>query len=150
MIEEYQMRKRSKAMKEYAAKMKIEPREWKREELREFDGKDAEKPVLVGVDGDVWNVWRGRDFYGEGAAYNAFAGRDATRLLVKYIIEDAEDDGEPLSAMDSETLNGWKDLFRSKYDNVGPLLNSAKDVLPELITTSMVVLSCGNRAFIDL
>merc|ERR1711933_493882 len=121
-VDDYRMKERVKAMKAYAAKMKLEPREWKREELKPYDGKDPQKPVLIGVDGEVWNVWRGRDFYGDGAAYNAFAGRDATRLLAKYIIDEAEDDGEPLSAMDLDTLNGWKELFRGKYDNVGTLV----------------------------
>jgi len=101
--------------------MRLEPREWRPEELGAFDGSDPGRPILIAVDGEVFNVWRGRDFYGQEGAYNAFAGRDATRLLAKYIVNDDEDDGQPLNSMDIETLNGWKDLFRSKYDCAGSL-----------------------------
>ena len=47
--------------------------------------------------GEVFNVWRGWDFYGHGAPYNSFAGRDATRFLAKQIISQEEDDGQPLT-----------------------------------------------------
>merc|ERR550525_410661 len=103
--------------------MKLEPRVWHLEELKEFDGKDENKPILIGVDGEVYNVWRGRDFYGSQGAYNAFAGGDATRLLAKYIVDKAEDDGQPLNSMEIDQLNSWKELFRYKYDNVGTLEN---------------------------
>eukprot|EP00927_Polykrikos_kofoidii_P026354 TRINITY_DN23495_c0_g1_i3.p1 TRINITY_DN23495_c0_g1~~TRINITY_DN23495_c0_g1_i3.p1 ORF type:complete len:139 (-),score=26.11 TRINITY_DN23495_c0_g1_i3:37-417(-) len=51
-----------------------------------------------------------------------FAGRDATRLLAKQLLDDSEDDGAPLTSEELETMRGWKDLFAFKYDDVGPLV----------------------------
>eukprot|EP00438_Fugacium_kawagutii_P024458 Skav202131 [mRNA] locus=scaffold1980:297987:310124:- [translate_table: standard] len=52
--------------------------------------------------GEVFNVWRGRDFYGAqaGGPYGVFAGKDATRYFAKQIVSLEEDDGQPLTAED--------------------------------------------------
>ena len=43
----------------------IEPREtWRESELKQYDGTDYDGPILLGADGKVFNVWRGRHFYG--------------------------------------------------------------------------------------
>eukprot|EP00913_Durusdinium_trenchii_P032514 g30440.t1 len=57
-------------------KMHLPKREWRVEEL---------ELILIGVDGEVFNVWRGRDFYGAEGPYGVFAGKDATRYFAKQI-----------------------------------------------------------------
>ena len=53
----------------------IEPRElWREEELQAYDGIDEIGPILMAVKGDVFNVWKGRNFYGKGGEYNIMAG----------------------------------------------------------------------------
>ena len=55
---------------------------FRREELEAYDGTDPGLPVLLGVDGEVFDVTDiGYHFYGPGAGYHVFAGRDATRPL---------------------------------------------------------------------
>eukprot|EP00928_Gymnodinium_smaydae_P011146 TRINITY_DN14150_c0_g2_i5.p1 TRINITY_DN14150_c0_g2~~TRINITY_DN14150_c0_g2_i5.p1 ORF type:complete len:152 (-),score=32.48 TRINITY_DN14150_c0_g2_i5:184-639(-) len=108
---------------ELERKMRLEPREaWKKEELAAYDGNDPEKPILVGIDGRVFNVWRSRHLYGGNGAYQALTGRDATRLLAKGILDDSEDDGEPLTADELDAMRNWKEYFGEKYDDVGPLV----------------------------
>mmetsp|Transcript_3855 Transcript_3855/g.9250 ORF Transcript_3855/g.9250 Transcript_3855/m.9250 type:complete len:156 (+) Transcript_3855:50-517(+) len=104
-------------------KMHVDPRDWYEADLQPYDGSDPEKPLLVGIDGEVFNVWRGWDFYGHGAPYNSFAGRDATRFLAKQIISQEEDDGQPLTREELENMQNWKEYFRFKYDAAGKLLS---------------------------
>ena len=35
--------------------------------------------LLVGIEGEIFDVEKGKDFYGEGKTYHCFVGRDATR-----------------------------------------------------------------------
>ncbi|CAK0911971.1 unnamed protein product [Prorocentrum cordatum] len=109
LLEEKRANRRRKEWQELVARMRVEPRQWRAPDLLEYNGQDPQKPLLIGVDGEVFNVWRGRDFYGAGGPYGSFAGRDATRLLAKYIVDDAEDDGEPLTAEELDTLQSWKE-----------------------------------------
>ena len=67
---------------------------------------------MIGVDGDVFNVRRGLGINSPGGRLRALAGRDATRLLAKSAADEADDDGQPLSALELVTLNGWKVCFR--------------------------------------
>eukprot|EP00930_Biecheleria_cincta_P079304 TRINITY_DN67097_c0_g1_i1.p1 TRINITY_DN67097_c0_g1~~TRINITY_DN67097_c0_g1_i1.p1 ORF type:complete len:186 (+),score=24.24 TRINITY_DN67097_c0_g1_i1:32-559(+) len=122
LIADYLAAKRAKKYQELVAKMHLESREWRVGELQAYDGGDAEKPILIGVNGDVFNVWRGRDFYGADGPYNEFAGRDATRLLAKHIVDPSEDDHQPLTTSEREEMQNWKDYFKHKYEHVGTLV----------------------------
>lgn len=47
------------------------------EELKAHDGNDEGKPILLGMNGDVFDVTeKGRQFYGKGAGYQVFSGKD--------------------------------------------------------------------------
>jgi membrane-associated progesterone receptor component len=104
----------------------IEPREtWTEAELLQFDGTtdDATGPLLFAASGTVFNVWKGRHFYGPGCEYHIFAGRDATRLLAKSKLEEEtpEERSVPLSIAERATLEGWYWIFKNKYDVCGKL-----------------------------
>jgi hypothetical protein len=46
------------------------------EELARYDGVVSKgSPILIGVDGTVFDMTLGKDFYGPGGPYEAFAGR---------------------------------------------------------------------------
>eukprot|EP00546_Thalassionema_frauenfeldii_P008830 CAMPEP_0178910340 /NCGR_PEP_ID=MMETSP0786-20121207/9043_1 /TAXON_ID=186022 /ORGANISM="Thalassionema frauenfeldii, Strain CCMP 1798" /LENGTH=209 /DNA_ID=CAMNT_0020582581 /DNA_START=96 /DNA_END=721 /DNA_ORIENTATION=+ len=112
-------------MAERARLAYIEPKEeWTEDELRVYDGnKDPDGPILIAADGVVYNVWKGRNFYGPGGEYAIFAGRDATRLLAKFRTEEEDEESlkKPLTVAERATLQGYVYTFREKYEPVGKL-----------------------------
>lgn len=51
-------------------------------ELSAYDGTDPNKPVLLAMDGYVYDISRGRDqYYAPGKPYHMLAGNDASALL---------------------------------------------------------------------
>ena len=80
-------------------------------------------PILLAVDGTVYNVYKGRNFYGPGGEYAIFAGRDATRLLAKGKLDEETDaeQQQPLNIAERAVLATWIYTFQNKYDIVGPL-----------------------------
>jgi predicted heme/steroid binding protein len=48
--------------------------------LGEFDGKNENLPVYIGIKGLVFDVSARRDLYGPGGMYAIFAGKDVTRV----------------------------------------------------------------------
>jgi len=97
-------------------------------ELRVFNGNDPKTPILIGVQGRVYDVSRGAQFYGPGGAYGNFAGRDASRALAKHSFEETmfSDEPDPLTDLtpaEGETLREWQGHFEGKYDHVGFLVH---------------------------
>ena len=163
----------------------IEPREWwTLQDLAPYDGTNADVggedgPILLAADGLVFNVYKGRNFYGmlfqismlcgfhyecsivsfvfgeygfwrcaaiaiciymepltsiernnktlsnvgPGGEYHIFAGRDATRLLARTIVEEEtpEDAAKPLNMGERAALAGWMFTIKNKYEVVGKL-----------------------------
>jgi len=110
---------------ERARKAYIQPREfWNEQDLKPYDGsQDPDGPILLAANGKVFNVYKGRHFYGPGCEYHLFAGRDATRLLAKGKLEEEteEEKGKKLNMGERATLQGWMWTIESKYDVVGQL-----------------------------
>ncbi|XP_045492522.1 membrane-associated progesterone receptor component 1-like [Colias croceus] len=94
-------------------------------ELKKYDGTNAEGRVLLAVNGIIFDVTKGKRFYGPGGPYAAFAGKDATRGLAtgEVAASDKEyDDCSDLSPDEVASAKEWEDQFREKYDIVGKLL----------------------------
>jgi membrane-associated progesterone receptor component len=72
-----------KKEKQWAPLPEAEERDYSLQELAAYDGSDPGKPLLIGIRGQVYDVTRGRDFYGPGGPYGMFAGKDCTRALAK-------------------------------------------------------------------
>ena len=105
---------------------KIEPRDYTIEQLKDFDGSNDEKPILIVLKGDVYDVSSAKDLYGkneDGSNYNCFAGRDATRAMAKLSFSEEElskgGDISDLSAFEREALENWVDKF--KYQKGYPI-----------------------------
>uniref|UniRef100_A0A7S2WHL1 Cytochrome b5 heme-binding domain-containing protein n=1 Tax=Eucampia antarctica TaxID=49252 RepID=A0A7S2WHL1_9STRA len=94
------------------------------EELSTKTGKD-EGDVWISVLGQVFDVTSGRDFYGEGASYSIFAGRDASPCFASgtFNEEAAMADMEELKEGDMKGIDHWRKFYvdDDKYLFVGLL-----------------------------
>ncbi|KAM7443854.1 Membrane-associated progesterone receptor component 2 [Porites harrisoni] len=95
-------------------------------ELLEYDGV-KKKRVLLAVNFKVFDVTRGKDFYGPGGPYSVFAGHDASRGLATFdvgpdAVKTEHDDLSDLNSMQLDSLHEWETQFMEKYDMVGRLL----------------------------
>lgn len=95
-------------------------------ELLQYDGKQADGRVLVAVNGSVYDVTKGKRFYGPGGPYAAFGGRDASRGLATFSVTSSDkpeyDDLSDLTPMEMESVREWEAQFKEKYILVGRLL----------------------------
>ncbi|KAK0715129.1 cytochrome b5-like heme/steroid binding domain-containing protein [Lasiosphaeris hirsuta] len=98
--------------------------------LLPFNGEN-DAPVYLAVRGRVFDVSRGRNFYGPGGPYANFAGRDASRGLAcgsfdeDMLTKDLDGPLDTLSDLDGEqlgALQGWEERFSDKYLVVGKLV----------------------------
>lgn len=95
-------------------------------ELLQYDGKQKDGRVLVAVNGSVYDVTKGKRFYGPGGPYAAFGGRDASRGLATFSVTSSDkaeyDDLSDLTPMEMESVREWEMQFKEKYILVGRLL----------------------------
>ena len=103
-----------------------EERDYTVAELAEHDGSDPGKPLLLAIRGYVYDVGRGRDFYGPGGPYGMFAGKDCTRALAKVAFDPelftADLDG--LIQEELDKLDEWIEMFEGKYRRIGRLIDT--------------------------
>lgn len=53
-------------------------REFTAAELAKYDGSDPDNPIYLALDGQVYDITAGKDYYKTGGVYNFLAGRDAS------------------------------------------------------------------------
>ncbi|MGB5703737.1 MAG: cytochrome b5-like heme/steroid binding domain-containing protein [Polyangiales bacterium] len=101
-----------------------EERDYTLAELAQYDGSDPSKPLLLAIRGQVYDVGRGRDFYGTGGPYGMFAGKDCTRALAKVAFDSDLFTGDMhgLDQDELDKLEEWIEMFEGKYQRVGRLL----------------------------
>lgn len=95
-------------------------------ELKQYDGTQPDGRVLVAVNGNVYDVTKGKNFYGPGGPYAVFGGRDASRGLATFQVtaspSDEYDDLSDLKSHEMESVREWEMQFKEKYILVGRLL----------------------------
>lgn len=111
---------------------KLKKRDMGIEELGKYDGKTegGEGRILIAVNGKVFDVTRGKKFYGPGGPYSAFGGKDASRSLATFAIDavrDTYDDLSDLNTMQMDSVREWEMQFTEKYDFVGRLLRPGEE-----------------------
>ncbi|BAU02351.1 Membrane steroid-binding protein [Vigna angularis] len=91
------------------------------EELKVYDGSDPEKPLLMAIKGQIYDVSQSRMFYGPNGPYALFAGKDASRALAKMSFEEKDLTGDisGLGPFELEALQDWEYKFMGKYVKVG-------------------------------
>ncbi|KAL9973446.1 hypothetical protein ACROYT_G019910 [Oculina patagonica] len=104
----------------------LKKRDFTPQELVEYDGV-KNKRVLLAVNSKVFDVTRGKDFYGPGGPYSVFGGHDASRGLATFsvgadAVKTEYDDLSDLNSMQRDQLHEWETQFLEKYDMVGRLL----------------------------
>jgi hypothetical protein len=52
------------------------------DELSLYDGTDPDRPILLAINGTIYDVSQGRRMYGPGGSYSYFAATDAARGFV--------------------------------------------------------------------
>ena len=96
------------------------PRNFTKNQLSNFDGTkdeklDEDKPVYLSVNGIVFDVTTGKDFYGPGGPYENFAGHECGVALAKMSFDTAHlDDLEGcknLNFGEKQELDGWIEKF---------------------------------------
>lgn len=89
-------------------------------QLRHFDGKindktDEPKPVYLSVAGTIFDVSKGRDFYGPGGPYECFAGRECGAALATMSFDESLLDDlaacDTLGVGDKTELDNWLEKF---------------------------------------
>jgi len=99
-------------------------------ELKKYDGTGPEGRVCVGVLGKIYDVTKGKKFYGPGGPYAGFAGRDASRGLATFSVDaitDEYDDLSDLKASELEQVREWELQFSEKYEFVGKLIKPGEE-----------------------
>ncbi|GLU24237.1 hypothetical protein SLE2022_401870 [Rubroshorea leprosula] len=93
------------------------------EELKQYDGLDPEKPLLMAIKGQIYDVSQSRMFYGPGGPYALFAGKDASRALAKMSFEENDLTGDisGLGPFELDALQDWEYKFMTKYAKVGTI-----------------------------
>ncbi|CAF2085099.1 BnaAnng36100D [Brassica napus] len=93
------------------------------EELKQYDGSDSKKPLLMAIKGQIYDVSQSRMFYGPGGPYALFAGKDASRALAKMSFEETDLTGDisGLGPFELDALQDWEYKFMSKYVKVGTI-----------------------------
>ena len=58
------------------------PKQYTDADLKKYDGSNPDLPILLAINGTIYDVTLGRKHYGPGGSYHFFAGADASRAFV--------------------------------------------------------------------
>ncbi|KAK0567513.1 Dihydrodipicolinate synthase [Tilletia horrida] len=104
--------------------------------LAVHDGSGGSKSkILLAINGRVFDVSKGRNFYGPDGPYGNFAGRDASRGMAKqsFDLEMLTPLDQPLDKLDDLTpaelnnMREWIGHFSAKYAQVGVLVEEGEE-----------------------
>jgi len=133
--------RKSEEVKEEEEEEVEPPRNFTFAQLRYFDGKkdpknpEEDKGLYLSVQGKVFDVNKGREFYGPGSPYENFAGRECGVAFAKFsfdeeYLDDIDGCENKLSWFEKEELHNWIEKFSyyRAYPELGRLVPN--NVLP--------------------
>ncbi|KAM6567917.1 hypothetical protein CsatA_027045 [Cannabis sativa] len=97
------------------------------QELSAYNGSDPNKPLLISIKGQIYDVSSSRMFYGPGGPYAMFTGKEASRALalLSFKPQDMNGNLEDLGPDELQVLEDWEDKFIDKYPKVGKLVKQS-------------------------
>eukprot|EP01147_Barroeca_monosierra_P003162 gene3162-5905_t len=109
-------------------------------DLERFTGEDLDQPILMAIKGVVFDVSEGRRFYGPGAPYHVLAGKDCTRAVGLWSLEErdltsdiSDFTEEQLSSLNEDSLQlvyqVFDKVYKAKYPIVGRVAEEEHDEL---------------------
>lgn len=95
-----------------------------REELKLFDGSEGSPGLYLAMVGQVFDVSKGKDYYGPGGGYSFFTATDGSRAFVtgQFDADGLVDDVSGLSGQDYLGLQEWIEFYHKDYTFVGKLI----------------------------
>lgn len=113
-------------------KLKYKPvRLFTEEELKRYDGSEEGQPIYMAVKGVVFDVSRGKEFYGKDAPYSALVGKDSTRAVAKMSLDPADLTSDT-TGLTEEQLESLDDIFEGTYKAKYPIVGyTASRILTE-------------------
>ncbi|XP_041927264.1 neudesin [Alosa sapidissima] len=91
------------------------------EELENYNGSQDGQPIYMAINGVVFDVTTGKDFYAKGAPYNALVGKDSTRAVAKMSL-DPEDLTHDTTGLTEEQLESLDRVFTGTYKAKYPIV----------------------------
>ncbi|CAG8502151.1 4761_t:CDS:2 [Ambispora leptoticha] len=88
------------------------------EELSKYDGSDPDLPIYLAINGEVFDVTQGRDYYGKGGSYGFFSGRDASRAYITGCFSSPSHLSHDLRGLTPDqlkSLEGWASFYRDHH-----------------------------------
>ncbi|GFR39706.1 hypothetical protein Agub_g185 [Astrephomene gubernaculifera] len=101
-------------------------RDFTPEQLASHDGSDKSLPLYLSIRGVVYDITKGKDYYGPDGMY-PFAGKEVARAFALFSTDLAEctDNLQGLSYVEMENLRDWTARFNAKYPIVGRLVKAS-------------------------
>ncbi|XP_046874325.1 neudesin isoform X2 [Hypomesus transpacificus] len=101
------------------------------EDLRRHDGSEDGRPIYMAIKGAVFDVTKGKEFYGKGAPYNTLVGKDSTRAVAKMSLQPADLTSDT-TGLTADELKGLDSIFEGTYKTKYPIVGyTASRILNE-------------------
>lgn len=93
------------------------------DELSKYDGSEGSPGLYLAFLGKVFDVSKGKDYYGPGGGYAFFSAKDGSRAFVTGQFDEAglTDDLAGLATSDYLGLKEWEEFYGKDYTPVGVL-----------------------------
>eukprot|EP01083_Nonionella_stella_P279044 949132_1 len=92
-------------------------------QLNEYNGVTKGDLIYICVDGTIFDVTKGKQYYGVGGSYHLFAGNDCTYNLAIDSLDKKHLNTFQfeLDLQQQKTVNKWKAFYQKRYIEIGKL-----------------------------